>query len=114
MSAAEFPAVFARLHQVLEPYVGRAHVTTDEPGSLYLEKRGTAKPEMFGAVAVKKSYVSFHYMPVYATPALVDDLPERLRRRMQGKSCFNFTAADDPAIADLEQLVAATADEFLG
>lgn len=113
MAENDLCATFERLRQIFQPYLARTRVTTDEPGSLYVERFDTDKPEMFGAVMTKKSYVSFHYMPVYTNPELVQDISSELSRRMQGKSCFNFKRADDPAIADLERLVAATADDHL-
>jgi len=60
----------------------------------------------FGAAQVKKNYVSFHLMPVYLFPDLLDDLPELLDKRMQGKSCFNFKTLDEDQRVALEALVA--------
>ena len=53
----------------------------------------------FGGVQKMKNYVSFHLMPVYSHPALLAKIPPDLRKRMQGKSCFNFKA-EDPALFD--------------
>jgi hypothetical protein len=61
----------------------------------------------FGAVKIGKRYVSFHLMPVYVNPELLDGMSPELRKRMQGKSCFNFTRADDALFAELETLTAA-------
>ena len=33
-------------------------------------------------------------MPVYMFPDLLDGISPELRRRMQGKSCFNFKKAE--------------------
>lgn len=57
-----------------------------------------AKPGFFGAVQTRKSFVSYHLMPVYEDPGLLDGISAALRGRMQGKSCFNF-ATHDPALA---------------
>ena len=43
-------------------------------------------------------------MPVYTCPELVRDLSPALKKRMQGKSCFNFKSIDDDAIEELTQL----------
>ena len=43
-------------------------------------------------------------MPVYAWPDLLDGAPPELRRRMQGKSCFNFTGVDESLLAELRTL----------
>lgn len=54
----------------------------------------------------KKSQVAFHLMPVYRDPDLLDDLNESLLKRMQGKSCFNFTKVDDALLSELADLTA--------
>lgn len=105
---------FAALKSIFEPYIDDLAVKTDDDRTLYLEKSGgTAKPEMFGAVMVKKNYVSFHYMPVYLAPDYLDGVSADLRKRMQGKSCFNFTRADDPTISELRSLVERTARDHI-
>jgi hypothetical protein len=49
--------------------------------------------------------VSIYLMPVYVDPGLLDDVSPALRKRMQGKSCFNFNKVDEPLIGELEALV---------
>jgi hypothetical protein len=46
-------------------------------------------------------------MPVYAFPELLDGMSPDLRRRMQGKSCFNFKAVDKTLFRELEALTKA-------
>ena len=46
----------------------------------------------FGAVVTGKAYVSYHLMPLYTCPWLVKTVSADLKKRMQGKSCFNFRA----------------------
>ena len=58
----------------------------------------------FGATRVGKRYVSYYLMPVYVQPSLLDDLSPALRKRMQGKSCFNFAKVDETLLAELEAL----------
>lgn len=43
------------------------------------------KPIFFGAVQIKKSYVSFHFMPIYACPDLLKGLSEALKKRNAGE-----------------------------
>jgi hypothetical protein len=62
------------------------------------------KPLFFGAVQVKKRYVSFHLMPVYVDPGLLAGISEGLRKRMQGKSCFNFTQSEPALFKELAML----------
>jgi hypothetical protein len=48
--------------------------------------------------------VSYHLMPVYAYPELLETISPTLKKRMQGKSCFNFTKTDTKTLKELEDL----------
>ena len=58
----------------------------------------------FGAVGPRKSYVSYHLMPVYMFPDLLKKASPALKKRMQGKSCFNFKEVDEKLFAELAKL----------
>jgi hypothetical protein len=111
----DFAAVDRRLREILEPYRTRLVATKDGPGGLALEIPGLeGKP--WGYVAgtrVGKSYVSLYLMPLYAFPDLSETLSPALRRRKQGKSCFNFTRIDEPLFDELGRIVAASFDRYL-
>ena len=62
------------------------------------------EPMWFGGVRAGKAYVSYHLMPVYSHPALAASISPALKKRMQGKSCFNFKAADPALFEALEAL----------
>jgi len=101
--------VFAALSSILRRHAQGLSIRTDQPGHLYVEVAPAtpkAKPAFFGAVQAKKSYVSYHLMPVYEDPALLDGITPALRKRMQGKSCFNFQAVDAALFDELERLTA--------
>jgi hypothetical protein len=51
-------------------------------------------------------------MPVYVNPSLLDDVSPNLKKRMQGKSCFNFTTADPVLIEELAVLTQAGFDDY--
>ena len=53
-----------------------------------------------------KNYVSFHLLHMYYNPAAMKALSPALRKRMQGKACFNFTAVDEDCFAELGRLIA--------
>ena len=94
---AAFDSIFASLSNVLRKHTTGMSIKTDQPGNFYIEippATPNAKPKFFGAVQTKKSYVSYHLMPVYEDPTLLDGISDALRKKMQGKSCFNFTAAE--------------------
>ena len=103
----DFPVVFDQLKALLKPYEPRLSVTVDssEGYSLDTHQLGpNKKPMFFGAAVIKKNYVSFHLMPVYVHPELLEGLSDNLRTRMQGKSCFNFKVVDDDTLAELSRL----------
>lgn len=100
-------SLFAALSSVLRAHVAGMSIKTDEPGNLYVEHAAAtpkSKPKFFGAVQVKKSYVSYHLMPVYEDPSLLNGISDALRKRMQGKSCFNFSAQEPQLFDELNAL----------
>jgi hypothetical protein len=104
---AEFESIFVRLRSILEPHSARLKVTADAPDHYCLDVPFSPKFKKGFPIAwvkVGKSYVSYHFMPVYMFPKLRDSMSEKLRARMQGKSCFNFKAADEMLFKELEQL----------
>jgi hypothetical protein len=70
------------------------------------------EPMWFGGVRVGKAYVSYHLMPVYGCPDLVRDMPDELRRRMQGKSCFNFKSITPEQARMLRELTLDSYERF--
>jgi hypothetical protein len=105
----EFEFIFARLRRILEPHAARLKLTANTPDHYCLDVPFSPKLQKGFPVAwvkVGKSYVSYHFMPVYMFPKLRDSMSERLRTRMQGKSCFNFTVADETLFNELAQLTA--------
>jgi hypothetical protein len=106
-AVTNFQAVFSRLKEILADAQGQAVVTADQEGSFSLNTPYSSlyhKEIYLGGVEVKKNYVSFHLMPVYMYPDLLEDISPALRRRMQGKSCFNFTCIDEQLFGELETL----------
>ena len=104
----DFHAVFDELKNILKPYAGNLTVKADTPDSYYLDgpySEKWKKDLFFGSAQIKKNYVSFYLMPVYMYPELLSDVSPELKKRMQGKSCFNFTKVDEPLIGELESLV---------
>jgi hypothetical protein len=106
-SQKDFQATFRQLKTILQRYEKKLTVTTNKPGLYYLDgaySEEHRKSIFFGAVAIKKNYVSYHLMPVYASPELLKSLSPALKKRMQGKSCFNFTTIDKATLSELAAL----------
>jgi hypothetical protein len=112
---ADFGEVDRRLRQILEPFRARLVASRDGPDGLTLEIPGLeGKPWGYVAgVRPGKRYVSFYLMAVYAFPDLVESMSPELRRRMQGKSCFNFTTVDEPLFAELARIIEAGFERYL-
>ena len=71
------------------------------------------QPLYFGSVRLGKAYVSLHLMPLYMCPVLTESISPALKKRMQGKTCFNFKSGPEPdLVADLKQLTAAALKQW--
>jgi len=103
----DFLDTFNSLKSILKKYENSLRVIADKNDNYnlnagYDDKRKT--DIYFGAVQIKKNYVSFHLMPVYINPKLLEGISPELKKRMQGKSCFNFKVVDKALLADLSEL----------
>ena len=109
-SAPDFAPVFAGLKKILAPYAKAMVVVHDTPDYYCLNSTKphptNKQPMMFAWVRVGKNYVSYHYMPIYCAPALLASLSPALKKRMQGKACFNFTEVDGALFAELADVTA--------
>ena len=111
----DFPLVFEQLKNILQPYAGSLTVKTDTPDTYYLDGPYSEKWQkelFFGSAQIKKNYVSFYLMPVYMYPELLDDISPELKRRMQGKSCFNFKKVEPALFKELAALTRKGAEKF--
>lgn len=112
-----FAQTYERLRALMLASAKGMIVDKDGPDGLVLHAPirhpfDPGKPMWFGAVHIEKSYVSYHLMPVYGSPAMQDRISDGLKKRMQGKSCFNFNDPDEALFADLAELTAAAAKAF--
>jgi hypothetical protein len=108
-NSEHFAETFEQLRDILQPYASQFKVDFDsaEGYSLsapYVEQ--WQKELFFGSVQMKKNYVSFYLMPVYVFPGLLENMSPALKKRMQGKSCFNFKRIDPVLFQELTQLTA--------
>ncbi|MDB6071778.1 MAG: hypothetical protein JWL81_2949 [Verrucomicrobiales bacterium] len=111
----DFQDVYLALRELLRRHAGKLEVTSDTADCFRLEggkHPSHGKPFPIAWVAISKSYVSFHHMGIYARPDLLKDISKELRARMQGKSCFNFTAVNPDLFAELEALTVRGFDAF--
>ena len=108
-----FFTVFAHLKTILTPLSSSLVVKIDVTENYSLNTPFNpqfGKELFFAAVQIKKNDVSFHLMPIYIYPELLNNLSVPLKKRIQGKSCFNFTSIDEPLFVELEDLVKRSID----
>jgi hypothetical protein len=114
--ADDFAAVFSALKPVLAKYDKQLQVTVDTPNEYTVVTRSPSpfkqhkgEPLFFASVRVGKAYVSFHLMALYMCPTLNEDMSAALKKRMQGKACFNFKALPEADVsAELKRITAAS------
>ncbi len=107
---SRFQEAFESLKSILSEHTGEMVFVKNEPGDFHIDTKyimKNKKPMFFGAVRITKSYVSYHLMPVYVFSELLSDISPELKRRMQGKSCFNFKSSDQELFRELAELTAA-------
>ena len=111
----DFPVVFEQLKNILKPYAEKLTLKVDTSDTYYIDgpySEKWKKQLFFGSAQVKKNYVSFYLMPVYMYPDLLNDISPELKKRMQGKSCFNFKKAEPDLIKELEELTRKSVEKF--
>ena len=112
---ADFIKVFAELKSIFKPYAKKMDIASDTGTYYLLNTRYIMKnkqPLCFGGVRLGKNYVSFYLMSVYASPELLKTMSPELKKRMQGKSCFNFKEIDPKLFTELKMLTKAGATKF--
>src|ERR1041384_4640022 len=115
---SEFESIFVRLRAILQKHSATLTVNADAPGRFSLAATagpaairawgGKVKKPMISVawVQVGKAHVSYHLMGVYGNTRLRGRLSEALKARMQGKTCFNFKAADEKLFGELDRVTA--------
>jgi len=112
---AEFTDVFEQLKSIFKPYAKKMDVSQDTDQCYMLDTRYIMKnkqPLCFGGVRLGKNYVSFYLMSVYASPDMLKNISPELKKRMQGKSCFNFKEVDKKLFGELKALTKDGAAKF--
>jgi hypothetical protein len=97
--------VFEAVKPVFSNCAPQLRVTTDSDEEYSLDStvpslspQHKGKPMFFGAVRIGKRKVSLHLMPIYTDPELIEGISDGLKKRMQGKSCFNFSTVPAPEL----------------
>ena len=104
--AAGHAAAFAALCAILRRQSKGWLVPQEGPRGMqvFTKQEFGGKPFWLAGVRWGKSYISFLIISVYMFPDLLKNISPQLRKRMQGKSCFNFRDADPVLIRELDAL----------
>lgn len=111
----EFDEVFAALKTVLRKHERTLRVLKDEPREYTLVTKSNSnrgQPMWFGSVGAGKAYVSYHLMALYFNPPMNALVSPALKKRMQGKTCFNFKSVDPDLFAELKSLTRVGVEEY--
>ena len=103
----DFTTTFSKLKALLQPYESKLIVVADTEDHYALETPHVMKNKhrvYFAGVKIGKAYVSYHLMPVYALEEVRDVISPELKKRMQGKSCFNFSEPNEKLFKELARL----------
>ena len=114
-SKNDFSSVFEQLKSILKPYAEKLTLKVDTLDTYYIDgpySEKWKKQLFFGSAQVKKNYVSFYLMPVYMYPELLQGISPELRKRMQGKSCFNFKKMEPELFKELSDLTRQSVKKF--
>jgi hypothetical protein len=114
-ASPDLASVGAALKDILKPYEKDLVLTSSPPNLYSLNTRHVMKngqPLFFASYQPRKGYVSFYLMPVYVFPDLLVGISDGLRKRMQGKSCFNFKSVDPALFAELAALTQAGFERY--
>ncbi|HUQ32632.1 MAG TPA: hypothetical protein VM095_10965 [Pyrinomonadaceae bacterium] len=111
----DFGEVYDALCAILKPYEKKLRRKDYGENFYYLETKEPVyrgKPMCYGGVRLGKAYVSYYLMSVYMQADLMKSMSPDLKKRMQGKSCFNFTEVDPKLFAELKALTKAGSERF--
>lgn len=107
--APGFDETFATLRALLRRQGKQLQIVVDTPGDFQVAsptmRDRIGRPLFVAGVQKRKNYVSLHLMPIYMDPSLLEGISPGLRKRLQGKACFNFKAIEAEHLDELNRLV---------
>jgi hypothetical protein len=107
-AARDFAGTFAVLKGLLVPYAPRLHATHNSDTFYMLDGEYVSdfkRAMPFGGVQIRRAFVSFHLSPIYSHPELLGSVSDPLKKRLHGRSCFNFVRPERELLVELSALV---------
>lgn len=116
--APERRAEMERVRAVINAHLPKGYAESSAMGMITWEVPLAVYPDTYNghplwyaALGAHKSYLSLYLMMVYSNTVLLRDLDEGFRKAgkklKMGKSCINFTSADELALDAIAEVVAA-------
>ena len=106
--------IHSTLCEMLKAHVPQLRIRVDKPENLELcgtkevmQGRKMVDGYYFSSVVPKPKDVRLYFFPIYTHPTAYEDLPEKLRKCLKGKSCFHIKYLDE----DLETAIKAMIDK---
>jgi hypothetical protein len=102
-----FQKAFDELKKILKKHAKKLAVHQDDAQWYYLNSTKIdqrKKPIGFAGVRIGKNYVSYYLMGMYGNSTLLSSMSPQLKKRMQGKCCFNFQDVDRALFKELAEL----------
>lgn len=112
MAKTSLNSVFQDLKKILSKYEKGLSITGDQKTSynLYSAKEVFLAGKMrtdnfFAGIKIQGSFVGFYFMPIYTHPELTKIIPEELRKKLKGKSCFHIKTQDNETYRLIDELL---------
>lgn len=107
--------IFQTIRAEMQPYAAtgfEARANSDTAYDLWSEKdviiENRKRTEVyFAGIVIRKGYVGFYYMPVYAEPDMKAIFHPSLLKLLKGKSCFHIKKLDDLLLKQISDALAA-------
>ena len=103
----------AELRALLVPYED-VLVADELYGIEVLHRPGSRIHDWFAGVRPGKGTAKLMLLPMKTHPELVEDVSPALRKRLSGDALFTLKPGDDALLPELERLVAAAFDAYVG
>ena len=89
-----------------------------EPAEIYgiqvLHRPGAKAHDWFAGVRPGKGTAKLMLLPIKAHPELIDAISPALRKRVSGDALFTLKAGDEALLPELQRLLAAAFDAYVG
>lgn len=114
-SFARLTTVFERLKAIMASYAGNLVIRSDsatlfEIDTRRLQPNGKSMP--FGAIRIRREYVSYHLTPILVSPQLLAEVSKYLRSHIRDEATFAFTRIDESLFREVAAVTKMAYESF--